>query len=216
MDKQKFDDLTRTLALGKSRRTVIKGLFGGVVGTIAIAGRPAYGALAQDVPCDVDADCDVGMCCAGICRDIECCIDNPNPNATCPENTTCFEGQCVTQCETVGCADDEICCGGVCRAIECCIDNANPNETCPDGTSCFEGQCVTQCDVIGCGDGECCCDDGVSCSSDCCDTPITVLPATGSGSTSNGGAWVAAAAIGGAVAYVAGRKVRTPEADTVE
>ena len=46
MDQRKFDDLTRTLAFGKSRRTVIKGLFGGVVGTIAIAGRPAYGAFA--------------------------------------------------------------------------------------------------------------------------------------------------------------------------
>lgn len=214
MDTRKFDDLTRTMALGKSRRSVLKGIFGGVVGGIAIAGRPSYGALAQDVPCEVHDDCDVGICCDGICRDIQCCIDNPDPLETCLENQTCFEGQCVYECEVVGCADDEICCAGVCRAIECCIDNPNPNETCPEGTSCFEGQCVTQCEVIGCDEGECCCKDG-SCSSDCCGSPITVLPATGSGTTSQGGAWVAAAAIGGAAAFVAARKVRTPETDTV-
>lgn len=219
MDQRKFDDLTRTLALGKSRRTVIKGLFGGVVGTIAIAGRPAYGALAQDA-CESHEDCGEGeICCADVCRVMECCIDNPNPNETCDEGTSCFEGYCdpiVLGCGNDDeCAGDEICCEGVCAAIECCIGDADPNARCPEGTTCFEGYCDLICDIAGCDDGECCCADGY-CSSDCCDTPINVLPATGSGSTSEGGAWVAAAAVGGAAAYLAARKVRTPEADTVE
>ena len=221
MDTRKFDDLTRTLALGKSRRTVIRGLFGGVVGGIAIAGRPAYGALAGvEVGCSTDADCaETDICCAGTCREIECCIDNPDPNATCPEGTSCFEGFCdpILGCGSdEECAGDEICCEGVCAAIECCMGDADPNARCPEGTSCFEGYCDELCDIVGCGDGECCCEDGKSCSSDCCETPVVVLPATGSGTEATSGAWVAAAAIGGAAAYVAARKVRTPEADTVE
>ena len=243
MDNRKFDDLTRSLAAGKSRRTVIKGLFGGVVGGIAIAGRPAYGAMAQVLACDdenpcpgdytcvegvcqldvqsceSDADCiDIGMCCAGVCRDMECCIDNPDPNATCPEGTSCFEGQCdpILGCgDDSECAGDEICCNDVCAAIECCIDEEDPNARCPEGTTCFEGQCDVICEIAGCDDGDCCCDDG-SCSSDCCDIPIDVLPSTGSGGTSEGGAWVAAAAIGGAAAYFAGRKVRTPGTGAAE
>jgi LPXTG-motif cell wall-anchored protein len=218
MDKRKFDDLTRTLALGKSRRTVIKGLFGGVVGTIAVAGRPAYGALAQDA-CTTDDDClEDEICCAGFCRAIECCIDDEDPNARCPEGTSCFEGVCdpLLGCGSDDdCAGDEICCEGVCAAIECCMGDADPNARCPEGTSCFEGYCDELCDIVGCGDGECCCADGKSCSSDCCETPIDVLPATGSGTTSDGGAWVAAAAVGGAAAYLAARKIRTPESDTV-
>ncbi len=188
MDHGKFDDLTRTLALGKSRRTVIKGFFGGVVGAIAVAGRPAYGALAQDVACNDATPCAQGICCAGICRDIECCIDNPDPNETCPVGTSCFEGVC----DDVPCTDDAgcaavggMCCGGFCRDIECCIDNPDPNATCPEGTTCFEGQCDSPCEIQGCGDGLCCCEDGKRCSADCCETPVVVLPATGSGSASD-------------------------------
>lgn len=219
MDNRKFDDLTRSLATGKSRRTVIKGLFGGVVGGIAIAGRPAYGALAQ-LGCGSDEQCaENEICCNGVCAAIECCIDDADPNARCPEGTTCFEGVCdpiILGCGNDSeCAADEICCNGVCAAIQCCIDEADPNARCPEGTSCFEGYCDELCSYYGCADGECCCNDN-SCSSACCDTPINVLPATGSGTESNGGAWLAAAAVGGAAAYLAGRKVRTPETDSAE
>ena len=219
MDTRKFDDLTRSLAAGKSRRTVIKGLFGGVVGGIAIAGRPAYGALAQ-LGCGSDDQCEADeICCEGVCAAIECCIGDDDPNARCAEGYTCFEGVCdpiILGCGSdAECADDEICCEGVCAAIQCCIGDENPNARCPEGTSCFEGYCDVLCDVVGCDDGDCCCDDG-TCSSECCDIPIHVLPATGSGAESEGGAWVAAAAIGGAAAYLAARKVRTPETESAE
>jgi LPXTG-motif cell wall-anchored protein len=219
MDTRKFDDLTRSLAVGKSRRTVIKGLFGGAVGTIAVAGRPAYGVLAQPVGCGSDDQCDGDeICCEGTCAAIECCIGDADPNARCPEGTSCFEGVCdpVLGCGSDDqCAGDEICCEGVCAAIQCCIGDADPNARCPEGTSCFEGQCDALCEYAGCPDGQCCCPDQ-SCSADCCETPIVVLPATGSGSESEGGAWVAAAAIGGAAAYLAARKVRTPETNSAE
>lgn len=219
VDTRKFDDLTRSMAAGKSRRSVIKGLFGGVVGSIAVAGRPAYGALAaQVVACDVSTPCPSGyICCAGVCSGFECCIDNPDPNATCPPGTSCFEGYCdpILGCgDDSDCASDEICCGGVCAAIQCCIDDDDPNARCPEGTTCFEGQCDRPCDIRGCDDGQCCCDDGVSCSADCCNGSIVVMPATGSGSATTSSAWVAAAAIGGAAAYVAARKTRTPETES--
>lgn len=213
MDTRKFDNLTRSMALGKSRRTVIKGFFGGVVGTVAIAGRPAYGALAQ-LGCGSDAQCGTDqICCNGVCSDMQCCIDDADPNARCPEGTSCFEGYCdpiMLGCGSDSeCAGDEICCEGVCAAIQCCMGDADPNARCPEGTSCFEGYCDPLCSIAGCDDGLCCCPDG-SCSSDCCETPATVLPATGSGSDSGGSAWIAAAAAGGAAAYLAARKTRVP------
>jgi hypothetical protein len=219
MENRKFDDLTRSLALGKSRRTVIKGLFGGVVGTIAVAGRPAYGVLAgEPVGCGSDAQCEGDdICCEGVCAAIVCCMADEATNPRCPTGTHCFEGYCDP--DEVGCgsdeqcAGDEICCEGVCAAIECCIGDADPNARCPEGTSCFEGYCDEICDIVGCNDGYCCCNDG-SCAYECCESPVVVLPATGSGSASEGGAWVAAAAIGGAAAYIAARKVRTPGAET--
>lgn len=221
MDKRKFDDLTRSLAIGKSRRSVIKGLFGGVVGGIAVVGRPAYGALAVDgASCTDHTDCDSGeICCASVCRAIECCIDNPDPNETCPDGTSCFEGYCDPITLGCGsddeCAADEICCGGVCAAIECCIDDADPNARCPEGTSCFEGYCNTLCEIRGCEDGLCCCADG-SCSAACCDDPIVVLPATGSGSAATPETWIAAAAVGGAAAYLAARKTRPAQHESTE
>lgn len=220
MDMRKFDNLTRSLATGKSRRSVIKGLFGGAVSGIAVVGRPAYGVFAQAVPCSDAEPCAEGyICCAGVCSGLQCCIDNLDPNATCPEGTSCFEGYCdpiTLGCGSdADCAGDEICCDGVCAAIECCIDEADPNARCPQGTTCFEGYCNTPCEIKGCADGQCCCADG-SCSAVCCETPV--LPATGSGSAStpDHGAWIAAAAVGGTAAYFAARKTRSIETDSAE
>ncbi len=179
------------MATGKSRRSVVKGLVAGVVGGIAVVGRPSFDASAQVVNCSDTNPCPIGYTC------VESVCQQSAPG-------------CATHAD---CATDEICCSGACLAIECCIDNPDPNETCPEGTSCFEGYCDTVCETAGCGDGQCCCDDG-SCSADCCDAPINVLPATGSGSASTSGTWVAAAAIGGAAAYVAARKTRVPDTES--
>jgi len=190
MDTRKFDDLARSMAAAKSRRSVVKGLVAGVVGGIAVVGRPSLGAFAQVVTCSESDPCPIGYSCEeGVCQ-------QSAPG-------------CLVHAD---CAETEICCSGACLAIECCIDNPDPNETCPEGTSCFEGYCDTICETRGCDDGQCCCDDG-SCSADCCSAP-TVLPATGSGSTATSNTWVAAAAIGGAAAYVAARKTRVPEAES--
>jgi hypothetical protein len=44
--------------------------------------------------CEADEDCCDGICCGGACRAVECCVDDLDPNARCPEGTTCFEGVC--------------------------------------------------------------------------------------------------------------------------
>lgn len=45
--------------------------------------------------CTSDDECGEGeICCAGGCLAIECCIDDADPNARCPEGTSCFESVC--------------------------------------------------------------------------------------------------------------------------
>lgn len=44
--------------------------------------------------CGADENCCDGICCGGACRAAECCIDDLDPNARCPEGTSCFEGIC--------------------------------------------------------------------------------------------------------------------------
>jgi hypothetical protein len=45
--------------------------------------------------CAADAECGTDeICCSGACHAIECCIDDADPNARCPEGTACFEGYC--------------------------------------------------------------------------------------------------------------------------
>ncbi|MDP9368768.1 MAG: twin-arginine translocation signal domain-containing protein, partial [Chloroflexota bacterium] len=124
MDGQRFDELARGLAGARSRRDVLKALTGAIVagaGTVMVQ----RGATFAQESCTTDDDCDAEeICCAGACRAIECCIDEDDPNARCPEGTRCFEGVCDPvdgACTTdAECADDGICCAGTCRAIECC------------------------------------------------------------------------------------------------
>ncbi len=47
MDKVKFDALTRAFATGTSRRTAIKGIFGGVIGGVAVATRLDFAGAQQ-------------------------------------------------------------------------------------------------------------------------------------------------------------------------
>jgi LPXTG-motif cell wall-anchored protein len=193
MDSQQFDELTRRLAQGASRRRVLKGLVAGLAGggALAVANRETLAQCLEDgEECSSPTQCCGGACIEGLCSGCETHDD---------------------------CPDDLLCCGpgdplGVCRDVECCIDNPDPNETCPEGTSCFEGQCDPLCVEEECDEGTCCCNDQ-TCSADCCE--VTNLPDTGVGDREKNVAWIGAAAIGGAAAYLAGRRLREREA-TVE
>lgn len=170
MEHQRFEDLTRGLAAARSRRDVVKTLFGALLAGGAVAAQRG-GVVAQD-PCTTDDDCDTGICCAGFCRDIECCIDDDDPNARCPEGTSCFEGVCDPidepgACSTDADCDTGICCAGFCRDIECCIDDDDPNARCPEGTSCFEGVCDPVTEPGACASDDECGDDEICCAGFC-------------------------------------------------
>ncbi|MEZ4499151.1 MAG: hypothetical protein R2839_03600 [Thermomicrobiales bacterium] len=117
------------------------------------------------------------ICCAGYCREIECCIDDiltgGNPNDRCPDKCTCFEGLCVDEYQNhcAVCHSDK-----ECGKDECC---------CKDGTC----------------SSKCCAADTTT------PVPIDTLPNTGSGPESGMSDWIAGAALAaGAAALISAKK----------
>ncbi|MGD9710937.1 MAG: hypothetical protein AB7V46_02575 [Thermomicrobiales bacterium] len=173
-------------------------------GLVCCADGPFEGTCAQ---CCSDHECPKGsICCAGYCREIECCIDDilsgGNPNDRCPDKCTCFEGLCVDKdqnhCRV--CVTDKECPDG-----ECCCRNGICSEHC-----CKEPGCRTDKD---CAEGTCCCKNG-SCSKHCCDIPgddtpeIEELPNTGTGPDEGTTSWIAGAALAAGAAALGSRLIR--------
>ncbi len=146
LDNNRFDGLARALAHGVSRRAVLRGLGGAVVGT-AMASRHSIGALAaQDCQALDDTCGDASDCCAGLICSVQ---DN-----TCqpPSSTTCsFAGD--------SCTTDADCCGEV-------INGNDPGRlTCgADGTCQSAGECLPL--DATCGDASESCCPGLECSTD--------------------------------------------------
>jgi hypothetical protein len=72
---------------------------------------PLDGCAAPGDACDLD-DSYSGICCSRFRRDIECCIDDPNPNDRRDYGQTCNEGFCEGVTET--CESDDDCAGDTC------------------------------------------------------------------------------------------------------
>jgi hypothetical protein len=311
MDGQRFDHVTRLIGSGASRRSVLKGLTGALLGAAGLASaRSQAGATVtctpQGVSCGGEAlPCCPGFiclsatetcglciedgseitcasgeeCCSGLCGKGVCFSEEPvclefdetcglNPaqgELSCCEGLTCIDNVCVPVCAEVGescgtlqgrtdvvcceglacndegvceeievpeCETDDdcvieaagdvdaaICCAGACRQIECCIDDEDPNARCAEGSSCFEGICVFACKGDSdCETGTCCCSDG-TCSSDCCEgapppetDDVTTLPTTGIGDSDGGlNGLLGAGIVAGAAVYLAGKKLRASE-----
>jgi hypothetical protein len=150
MDGTRFDQLTRTLAQGTSRRRVLQGLAGTVAGVIA--GRRVA---------PVDAACPPGQVARrGVCV----CKTTGRPSAA--EGCPCAsgEGRCDGVCTKTPCACLPSVCPkpGVCRKGTCC----QPQTTCGAGqcglidNGCGKtldcGLCCTPvCDGRVCGDDGC-------------------------------------------------------------
>ncbi len=146
MDHQRFDDLTRALASGTSRRTMLKRIAGGAAGaTLAMMGADTLAAKCRDIgkPCQSDA-----QCCSRFC--------SPDFKCACPAGTDVCNGECVT------------CTGGqVVNPTTCACQ-------CPTGTTLCNGQCVDlQTDENNCGAcGETCLNNGLCGGGGCfCPTP---------------------------------------------
>ena len=73
--------------------------------------------------CAADTDCCTGICCGNICADIECCIDDPDPNDRCDAGQSCFEGVCEGVSNL--CEADSDCASGT-----CCCDDGTCSEDC--------------------------------------------------------------------------------------
>src|SRR5690349_7713647 len=126
MDDQRFDALTRALARGSSRRTALKGLFGGLVGGVAIATRLDQASAGVPDECDcVAVPCKSLTCVSGECVYQDLCTDactvcNTETGAcdpkVCDPCHECSRGVCLNQCE------DGFCCDGVCKE-QCCVDS---------------------------------------------------------------------------------------------
>ncbi len=103
MDDHRFDDLTRTLASGASRRSVLRGMFGAAAGAaLSMVGVTGGSAKTKDKAKQcrgLGKKCHVGDdCCSGACdAATSTCVE---PAATC----TAIGGGCI--------AGQTSCCGG--------------------------------------------------------------------------------------------------------
>lgn len=170
MDGHQFDEITRALATGTSRRVVLRRLGAGLAGLgLAVGGRQTSRAVKGGGGGKPQGRCAEGFTnCRGTCVDLLGDSDNCGACATaCPDATVCVGGACV--CPTVG----ETYCSGAC--VDTQSDPLNCGGcgvVCTGEPTCFEGACVgepgdpcTSSDA--CGSDLICCRD-VCCPSDRC------------------------------------------------
>ena len=102
MDHQRFDEFTRQIGVGRSRRQVIKLLAGGLAaGLLGVAGRgraaaQTCGVLGDD--CTGNADCCTGLVC------FEALCDNPS--GLCMDEGEFCGSAGLECCEGLDCTDD--------------------------------------------------------------------------------------------------------------
>ena len=143
MDSERFDDLTRALASGVSRRQTLKLLGGSLAGGLMVflgigeAGADPPGCKREGKNCTRHDQCCSGTCCntvccaAGqVCQDGQCVAPPTGNQLIC----RCNEGQTLNDCFTEPCnvvAADAICdslcapLGGVASA-ECTPNSCTP------------------------------------------------------------------------------------------
>lgn len=156
MDQERFDRITRTLATGQSRRSVLKGLTGTAFGGLLAAVGIADAAAKPEVPCKApNHKCGKGRY-AACCSSSQVC-----DNGTCVTPNTCV-GDCTGKCGGVsdGCTDtcDATCPSTTCPQVDCNIAYDNGDGTCwytptgVGGVSCNNlhyGSGAGTCDTMG-------------------------------------------------------------------
>lgn len=187
MDGSRFDDITRALAGGVSRRGALKLLFGGAIaGVQAVAGRDAAAQAAQDAarkppgferlgkrcdngqPCGIHVPCSNGL----YCTPAKCWI----------------EGQLVDNLDVNDDNPCQHCVANEHRGAWARWSSVRDGTTCPPGDSdnpclstfigtCQNGECVAEpvADGTECGPGQSCC------TGDCCAAGVPCNAETGCG-----------------------------------
>ena len=180
MDAQRFDDLTRAMLGGRSRRVVLRALLGGVAaGLLGARGAREAGATHKalgdvctcpepDVPC-------AGHCASRYCKDGRCRCKPPTRNCG---------GQCVNTktdpdhcggCVCDGCAGDpgEVCTEAPANATPACIRGACDFKCNAEFKRCGEGCIPTEdcCTAADCADGKPCTRDVCRANGACANPP---------------------------------------------
>ena len=182
MDGSRFDRLTRQLATGQSRRSVLKGLLGlsgsALVGSTltdeADARRSSSGGTTTTPEpvsvcaadsfecggdcCSLDQSCCNDGCCSGSCTVRGFCC--PTGNTTCGADCCSPEQQCCGgECCNGTCYGEELCCPAPrlfnFDAWVCCPEGTRPcGLLCiPNGTCCDDSECTDF--SIPCNTGRC-------------------------------------------------------------
>ena len=159
MDGQRFDELTRTLAAGASRRAALRILAGGAAAGFLTLVRGS-GARADEGGCKrTGKHCRrPDQCCSGVCLADGTC--GCASHADCDDRNACTVGLCgpeSRQCHQI-------------RISSTCTQ-CRSNADCPGG-NCCHGRCCpgTECQQAATGEPICCRDCGGGAS--CCDTII--------------------------------------------
>lgn len=172
MDQQRFDDLSRALATGTSRRRVLRGLTGSVLGgVLGLLGLEEAAAACRLIGqrCNANKPCCRGAVCTakGVCRCAKTRGFLPcNGDATTCVNTNTSEEHCGA-CNNP-CGPNEICQSGTCvcatgfhRCGGNCVSNTDPDAC---GASCTVCGTTQVCDAKA---GSCCAPQGFTAASVC-------------------------------------------------
>ncbi len=141
MDHQRFDELTRALASGRNRRSVLRGMLGlggALAGAAAVTSADAARRGFSGPKLPTPPPCDGGLC--------------GDPCDSCGMNEACFESQCFARCApaTLACpcgncvvmegAGLEICAsviGGFCENSAACQQQHGSGWVCADNSQCL-------------------------------------------------------------------------------
>ena len=128
MDDYTFDELSKALAAGHSRRRAVKTFSaiatGGILGLLRVQGATAAGkpACGKGLTTCGDVHAGLGVCCK---PHETCCTNIANQGICCPRNATC----CVSDLGSIlGCCSAGSTCFGTAAAGYC--------GCCPAGTTC--------------------------------------------------------------------------------
>ena len=150
MNSTRFDDLTRNLFSLSTRRSAIRVVLSGALGSLA-AGL----GLEETAACG-----NPGTACK---RDTQCCSGRCNRKrgrcAGCPSGQKLCRGACIPREECCGgCPQGQTCCqfatGGLCFDVRndrahCGRCGTNGNSACPAGAICANGDCGLTCTTVG-------------------------------------------------------------------
>lgn len=144
MDADRFDELTRSVAVSASRRRLLKAVAAGCAAALATAF--GVGPAAASYGCRLPSG-RRGRLCSGVCRDIK---NDPKNCGTCGRvcgnGTFCCNGWCADPAHNApGCYPPSLFCGGICTSPYDDPTNCGACDVrCGANQDCCSGQCLSQ------------------------------------------------------------------------